>query len=46
MNLDTLDEQTSGDVTPDPRGYLALSLLLVFALIMGLVVVALILSAT
>ncbi|MEJ7839077.1 MAG: hypothetical protein WKF81_09685 [Thermomicrobiales bacterium] len=46
MNHDPLDDQTSGNATPDPRGFLALSLLLAFAVMMGLIVFALILSAT
>jgi hypothetical protein len=39
------DEQTTGDVTPDPGGYLALSLLVVIVAIVALFALALILSA-
>jgi hypothetical protein len=39
------DEQTSGDVTPDPGGYLAISLLVTIVAIVGLFALALILSA-
>jgi hypothetical protein len=39
------DEQTTGDVTPDPGGYLTLAFLAIIVLLIGLFALALIISA-
>lgn len=44
--MQDLEQQTTGDVTPDPSGYLATSLLIVILVIFGLIVLALAISAT
>jgi len=43
--MNELDEQTTGNVVPDPGGYLAVTFLVIVVLLIGLFALALIISA-
>lgn len=43
--MEEVDEQTTGDVAPDPGGYLALTFLTIIVILIGLFALALIISA-